>query len=110
MLEGVRRRQEHEVIESVERQKKRVEYVYTLHMGKIEVPEGFPIVFGDFLFNVRSALDHLMVSIAPNKRKGSTEFRIFTKDPLEVDEQGQELRPNEAERWRSTVKGFPAGF
>ena len=84
--------------------------MYTVHMGQIEVPEDFPIVFGDFLFNVRSALDHLMVSIAPNKRKGSTEFRICTKDPLEIDDRGQEVRPDEAVRWRSTVKGFPDGF
>ena len=70
MLDGVGQRREHEVIESVERRNKRLEYVYKLHMGAIEVPEDFPIVFGDFLFDVRSALDHRMVSIAPNKRKG----------------------------------------
>lgn len=110
MLVGVRQRREHGVIETATGQGGRRKFVYRLDMGEVVVPEDWPIVFGDFLFNVRSALDHLMVTIAPNNRKGSTEFRTYVKDPLETDENGQEVRPDDAARWRSTVKGFPKGF
>jgi hypothetical protein len=110
LLEGVRERREHDVIETVERRKKRQTYIYKLQMGEIDVPEEWPIIFGDFLFNVRSALDHLMVSIAPNKRKASTEFRICTEDPLAKDDEGNYVNEAEALRWQSVVKGFPEGF
>lgn len=35
------------------------------------------ILLGDYLFNVRSALDHLAVAIAPPKRKGKAGFPII---------------------------------
>jgi len=43
------------------------------------------IVFGDFLFNVRSALDHVAVACAPRARKRSAGFPLYEQQP-----QGQE--------------------
>lgn len=63
------------------------EWVYTAHVpdlsdGLLPVLTGswLPVIVGDFLFNVRSALDHLAVSRAPNKRKRDASFPVVTED------------------------------
>lgn len=88
----------------------RQEWVYYLSLAEAEPPEMFPIVLGDFLFNVRSALDHLIVAIAPDRdSKRQVEFPIFTADPLRVHEHtGADLHPEEAALWRRRTRGLPA--
>ncbi len=88
----------------------REEWVYYLSLAEAEPPEMFPIVLGDFLFNVRSALDHLVVAIAPTRdAKKQVEFPIFTADPLLVHEHtGADLHPEQAVRWRRWTTGLPA--
>lgn len=88
----------------------REEWVYYLSLDEIEPPEMFPIVLGDFLFNVRSALDHLIVAIAPDREsKKQVEFPIFTADPFRVHEHsGADLHPVEAALWRKRTSGLPA--
>jgi hypothetical protein len=39
------------------------------------------VMIGDFLFNVRSALDHLAVSLVPTNRQGQASFPILMIDP-----------------------------
>ena len=63
------------------------EWVYTarapdLSEGLLPVLTGswLPVIVGDFLFNVRSGLDHLAVSHAPNSRKRSAFFPIVSED------------------------------
>lgn len=86
------------------------EWVYTLDLAAAHPPELFPIVLGDFLFNVRSALDHLVVAIAPDRdSKRKVEFPIFTADPLKVHEHtGAYLHPEEAGKWNQRTTGLPA--
>jgi hypothetical protein len=86
------------------------EWVYTLDLAAAHPPELFPIVLGDFLFNVRSALDHLVVAIAPDRdSKRQVEFPIFTADPLKIHEHtGAYLHPEEAGKWNKRTTGLPA--
>ena len=42
-------------------------------------PEEFPIILGDYLFDIRSALDHLVAAIVPRKYRGTIEFPIFSR-------------------------------
>lgn len=43
------------------------------------------VVLGDLLFDVRSALDHITVAIAPRKRKSKAGFPIHDADPCRPD-------------------------
>lgn len=53
-------------------------YVYRLDLP--EPPAGAAIIAGDFLFNVRSALDHLAVGLVPPRRRYKTSFPVITRD------------------------------
>lgn len=51
-------------------------WVYRVALG-VTPDETLPIVVGDFLFDVRSALDHLAVALLPRKFKRKAYFPIF---------------------------------
>lgn len=55
------------------------------------------IVFGDFLFNVRSALDHVAVACAPPARKRSAGFPLYQERP----------EGPEAIKFESMTRGMP---
>jgi len=59
------------------------------------------VVFGDFLFDMRSALDHIAVALAPRNRKYKASFPISSKDAV--------TKPDAAERDAFTckTKGMP---
>jgi hypothetical protein len=57
-----------------------------------------PLVLGDLLFNVRSALDHLAVALSPRGRQGKAQFPIFDLDP--------ETDPNLASQWERQTRGI----
>jgi hypothetical protein len=68
-----------------------------------------PIVLGDALFNTHSALDHLIVAIAPKKRKAKAGFPIYPSDPLARNEtSGDYLNHDARSRWESMTKGLPS--
>ena len=50
-------------------------------------PDSLAIVFGDLLFNLRSALDHIAVAIAPPARKRSAGFPLCDRETGEDREQ-----------------------
>lgn len=62
---------------------------FVLDITKAPDPQ-IAIVLGDFLFNVRSALDHIAVAIAPPDRQRSVSFPILA-EPLD-DEKEREFR------------------
>jgi hypothetical protein len=66
------------------------------------------ILVGDFIHNVRSALDHIAVAIAPPNRFGSAGFPICEKDLWETDADGNfVISDNQArESFESRVKGI----
>ena len=57
------------------------EHVYKLQFtGRPD--EHISVVVGDFLHNLRSALNYLMVGLVPSARKRKTQYPLFDKDPF----------------------------
>lgn len=67
------------------------------------------VVLGDVLFNLRSALDHLAVAIAPRNRRWNASFPIERVDHWE-EKDGELVIPNEDAwgRFCDRVKGMPS--
>ena len=108
LIRHLRTRRQYPVVESVQPQRKSPVWTYRLDLDGVQPPETFPIALGDYLFNVRSALDHLIVGIAARKHKYSASFPICTQDPLATDETtGDYLDGEEARKWLSRTEGLP---
>jgi hypothetical protein len=109
ILKPLRKRRQYPMVESVQRQRKRTIWEYRLDLDGTQLPEMLPILVGDYLFNVRSALDHLIVAIAPRKHRHKVSFPIHTRDPLASDEtSGDYLDADAASRWLTLVKCLPS--
>jgi hypothetical protein len=69
------------------------------------VPPDIPLICGDFIYNIRSALDHLAAALNPPSRKRSVFFPIFWKgvwEPsLEDEDQG---KTSDREKWASSTR------
>ena len=108
LVRHLRTRREYPVIESMQPHRKAPVWIYNLDLSSGRVDERFAIVLGDYLFNIRSALDHLVVAIAPRKYKYDTSFPICTKDPLASDKTtGAYLDAEAARAWASRTQGLP---
>lgn len=108
ILEPLRERREYPVSENVQPQREGLAWIYQLDLSSATLPEDFPIIFGDYMFNVRSALDHLVVAIAPRKHKRKVSFPIFTADPLRTDEATGNYIDSEAARaWITRTSSLP---
>lgn len=83
------------------------EYEYHLQVpGK--VTDIVPIVVGELLFNVRSALDHMVCAMIPGDDKGRAQFPIFDTDPNELDPAtGKYADPNAHALWKRHTRGVP---
>jgi hypothetical protein len=86
-------------------------YVFLLNVPEAVDPL-LPIIAGELMFNLRSALDHLAVAmVTPALRSRSTAFPIFTDDIEDTsprDSQDLEREAREArKRWKRITKGFP---
>jgi hypothetical protein len=85
----------------------------TVYPYRVEIPESddplLPIIAGDLLFNLRSALDHIFVALVPeSERTKSTAFPIFTDDIEARDPvSGKYLHPKSRGSWRRKIKGAP---
>jgi len=80
---------------------------YFMDLG-IAVSPYFAIVAGDLLFNIRSALDHLICALIPDEDKGRAQFPIFTADPFEMNQRtGKPVRPEVLAAWERQTKGLP---
>jgi hypothetical protein len=67
------------------------------------------VIVGDFLFNLRSALDHLRVALVPRKRRYNGSFPIFTEDIWERDLETGDYAERTADArafWKSSVAGM----
>lgn len=70
--------------------------------------EWLPVIIGDFLFNVRSALDHLAVAHVPSRRKRDAQFPIFTDNLWE--QSSEESLGRERERSREKWSRYTCGM
>ena len=100
--------QRYPVAETFDPLSKPGEWVYALDLDHVQQTSMFTVYLGDFLFNMRSALDHLAVACAPRKYRTSISFPIFTTDPLETKPGSGEYRdPKAAKKWTSMTEGMP---
>jgi len=102
-------RSTHPVTEALEDEAGRARFIYRLDLDPA-VDDRIHILVGEFLFNVRSALDHLAVGMVAPKFKYRTQFPIFTEDPLKRDETTSEYLDNQkAADWIRWTEGMPDG-
>lgn len=97
---------DYEVRETVEHQPNKRVWVYRIF--GMESQPVFSIILGDFLFNVRSALDHVAVALVPNKRKDSASFPICTIDPHGVHPNDPKGDADRRRKWETATRGMSA--
>jgi hypothetical protein len=80
---------------------------YRVRFAIPEPDERLAVVAGDVMFNVRSALDHIAVAVAPVNRKYDASFPILTCDVHEIDEiAGGYLHASDRRYWLRCTKGM----
>jgi hypothetical protein len=100
LTEALRERREYPVVETMKPYKEGPRWDYTLDLDAVQPPERLPILMGDYMFNVRSALDHLAVALGPRKYRRKLSFPILTTDPLARNENsGDYVNAEAAGRW-----------
>lgn len=69
----------------------------------------FGIIIGDIIHNLRSALDHLAVALAPPDRQSQAGFPIVREDIWACDAAGRYLSKNDdaRQRFEQAVRGMP---
>jgi hypothetical protein len=85
-------------------------WIYRAELRR-EVDPRLPVVVGDLVHNLRSALDHLQAALVPVERKRDVMFPVQWQDPWPSDENtGKYAQSTEAERardsWTSTMQGI----
>ncbi len=86
----------------------------TAYLYRVQIPESddplLPIIAGDILFNLRSALDHIFVALVPEAdRSKRTAFPIFTDDIEAKDPAtGRYLYPEARAAWQRKTAGADA--
>jgi hypothetical protein len=94
------------VSEGVEGKKKRKvrRLVFTADPANTDIP----IITADVIYNLRSALDHLMSSLVAPKDRGSAMFPIFFEGVWQAIVPGEnEQRIKDRQRWASYIKTLP---
>ena len=67
------------------------------------------VIIGEILYDLRSALDHIAVSMAPNSRKSKAGYPVEVTDPFAKDDDGAFIYDEERRRsFTSKIKGMPA--
>jgi hypothetical protein len=108
ITEPLTERREYPVIETMKPEKKGPVWEYRLDLSHVQPPELLSILIGDYLFNVRSALDHLAVALAPRKYRRKVSFPVFACDPVARDEtSGDYLDADAARRWLELAECLP---
>jgi len=87
---------------------KRNIWLYRLEMTEEPDPM-IPIIVGECLYGIRSALDHLAVAMAPRSRKGSAAFPVEATDPWKRNDKGAFVYDEERRiSFTSKIRGIPA--
>jgi hypothetical protein len=82
-------------------------WLYRLEMTEKPDPM-LAVIIGECLYDLRSALDHLAVAMAPRNRKASAAFPVEWTDPWEKDPAGGFVYGEERRRsFTSKIKGMP---
>ncbi len=90
------------------RQPKALRHVWLYRLEMTEEPDPMiPVIIGECLCDLRSALNHLAVAMAPRSRRASTAFPVEMSDPWETDATGAFVYDEERRRFTSKIKGMP---
>lgn len=109
LIDGYVSKHPYEVASRVEGKKKRI--VHRLHFTEQPDPE-LGVVTGDFVYNVRSALDHMMAALVPSARRSAVYFPIYWQGVWDDPKPGEHSqRVKDRARWNSdTLKVDPAAL
>lgn len=78
--------------------------LYRIRMTS-NVPSDIPLICGDFIYNIRSALDHLAAALNPPSRKRSVYFPIFWSGVWEEHSESEdEGKANDRKKWASSTR------
>jgi hypothetical protein len=93
------------------RQSKRKPNVRRFQLRLLKQPDPMlAVVLGDFLYTLRSALDHIAGATVPSKFKYQTSFPIESKAIWKREGRKYIVRdPNARRRFKSAIRGMPAG-
>jgi hypothetical protein len=91
------------------RQPKGQRHVWLYRLEMTEEPDlMIPVIIGDCLYDLRSALDHLAVAMAPRNRKANAAFPVETTDPWARNAAGGFVYGDERRQsFTAKVKGMP---
>lgn len=83
----------------------------TLRRYVLEMDSPHPMIqiaLGDFIHNLRSALDHMVVACSEGKHRKSSSFQILYEDIFERDGNGNFVHPDKSRRegFRSALAGL----
>jgi hypothetical protein len=77
---------------------------YRIHMTS-GVPRDIPLISGDFIYNIRSALDHLAAALNPPSRRRSVYFPIFWSGVWDEPVEGEETKKTEdRQKWLTSTR------
>ena len=95
------------VTKGLEGKGKRERWVHRLRIEPISNP-WLPIIAGDVLHNMRSALDHVAVASVPRNRRYDAFFPINEENIWEIDIHGNLLKKHDASRkaWYTATQGM----
>jgi hypothetical protein len=90
----------------VEKHVRNGEWIYSIHHD-LAVPEILPVIIGEFLFDVRSALDHIMAACVTPGAEDKSQFPIFTQDIWRQGSSAQEIKRLESSQatWNRYTQG-----
>ena len=92
------------------RQPKGQRDIWLYRLQILEQPDPMiAVIIGEILYDLRSALDHIAVAMAPNNRKRSAGFPVEVTDPFAKDASGAFIYEEERRRsFMSKIEGIPA--
>ncbi|HUX71742.1 MAG TPA: hypothetical protein VMV41_14585 [Cellulomonadaceae bacterium] len=87
-------------------------WIYTAHLD-LTIDPMLPVILGEFLYDLRSALDHIAAANVPAHRISKSQFPIFTDDiwqPVPDGSAFDELRSRRSKQrkdWSGWTQGMP---
>lgn len=94
----------------VEKHRHRREWSYSVHC-EVVVDQMIPVIIGEFLYDVRSALDHIAVANVPSNRRSSAQFPIVCDPIWEKDADGlyDERYADSRKNWNTWTARMKSG-
>jgi hypothetical protein len=98
----------YEIVGPGQPKKQRGVWIYRLHITEQPDPM-LAVIAGEFLYDLRSALDHIAVALVPRRRRRWASFPVVNKDIWEKDAAGNYVIANDKARssFDRAIQGAP---